>query len=212
MYEGANHTHMAELLSECQGIDLGRTTLRRILVSAGLSSPRRRRPPKHRVRRQRVPQEGMLVQLDGGHHRWLGKDSQQFALLFAVDDATSAVVNTLFCEQEDSLSYFRLMQGLVQHRAVPVALYTDRHPVFKHRSEYQPAGTTTQFGRAMEELGIQRYSPFRPRLRDGWSGRRGPSIPAGHGTPAGRGGHHGGREGCIEAIPAPVQPAFPGPG
>ena len=46
MYGGANHTHLSELLAEREGIDMGRTTLRRILVNAGLSSPRRRRPPK----------------------------------------------------------------------------------------------------------------------------------------------------------------------
>ena len=60
-YAGANHTHLSELLSEREGIDIGRTTQRRILVNAGLSSPRRRRPLKHRVRRQRMPREGMLI-------------------------------------------------------------------------------------------------------------------------------------------------------
>ena len=64
VYEGANHTHLSELLSEREGLNLGRTTLRRILVNAGLSSPRRRCPPKHRVRRQRMPREGMLIQLE----------------------------------------------------------------------------------------------------------------------------------------------------
>ena len=39
-YGGANHTHLSELLSEREGIDIGRTTLRRILVNAGLNSPR----------------------------------------------------------------------------------------------------------------------------------------------------------------------------
>ena len=61
-YKGANHSHLSELLTEREGIVIGRTTLRRILVNAGLKSPRQRRPPKHRVRRQRMPQEGMLVQ------------------------------------------------------------------------------------------------------------------------------------------------------
>ena len=61
-YAGVNHTHLAELLAEREGIHIGRTTLRRVLLDAGLSSPRRRRPPKHRVRRQRMPQEGMLIQ------------------------------------------------------------------------------------------------------------------------------------------------------
>ena len=73
VYEGANHTHLSELLSERVGLDMGRTTLRRILVNAGLSSPRRRRPPKHRVRRQRMPREGMLIQLDGSYHRWASR-------------------------------------------------------------------------------------------------------------------------------------------
>ena len=141
---------------------MSRTTLWRILVSAGLTSPRRRRPPKHRTRRQRMPQ---LVQLDGSHHRWLGEDGPQFALLFAVDDATGTVSNALFCEQEDSLSYFRLLQGLIQSQGIPLALYTGRHPVFKHRSEYQPAGTTTQFGRAMEEMGIQLIFALPPQAK-----------------------------------------------
>ena len=53
--QGANHSHLSELPGEREGIDIGRTTLRRILADAGLNSPRRRRPPKHRVRRQRMP-------------------------------------------------------------------------------------------------------------------------------------------------------------
>ena len=97
-YQGANHTH----LSEREGIDIGRTTLRRILLDAGLSSPRRRRPPKHRVRRQRMPRAGMLLQLDGSYHRWLGDGRPPFTLLLAVDDATGSVVDALFCEQEDA--------------------------------------------------------------------------------------------------------------
>ncbi len=117
-YEGANHTHLSALLAEREGIHIGRTTLRRILVNAGLSSPRRRRPPKHRVRRQRMPREGMLIQLDGSYHRWLADHSPPFALLLAVDDA-------LFCEQEDSRNYFLLMQNLLRRRGITLALYTD---------------------------------------------------------------------------------------
>ena len=112
VYEGANHTHLTELLSEREGLDMGRTTLRRILVSAGLSSPRRRCPPKHRVRRQRMPREGMLIQMDGSYHRWLGEDGPQFTILFAVDDATGHVAGALFCDHEDTSSYFLLLQGV----------------------------------------------------------------------------------------------------
>ena len=57
------------------------------------------------------------------------------------------------------------MQGLIRRRGIPLALYTDRHPVFKHRSEYQPAGTATQFGRAMEELGVQLIFALSPQAK-----------------------------------------------
>ena len=152
-------------LSERGGIDIGRTTLRRILVNAGLSSLRRRRPTKHRVRRQRMPRDGILIQMNGSHHPWLGDRVPPFTLLIAVDDATGCVVNALFCEQEDSNSYFRLMQGLLRRLGIPLALYTDRHPVFKHKSEYQPAGTSTQFGRAMVELGVQVIFALSPQAK-----------------------------------------------
>ena len=64
-YPGVNHTHLAELLAEREEVALARSMVRRILVEAGLPSPRRRRPPRHRIRRQRMPQEGMLLQVDG---------------------------------------------------------------------------------------------------------------------------------------------------
>ena len=52
-YAGANDCHLAELLSEREEIVIGRSTLRRILRAGGLSSPRRRRAPRHRSRRER---------------------------------------------------------------------------------------------------------------------------------------------------------------
>ena len=164
-YEGTNHTHLSELLNEREGIAIGRTTLRRILVNAGLSSPRRRRPPKHRVRRQRMPREGMLIQVDGSHHPWLGNRRSPFALLLAVDDATGAVVDALFSEREDAHSYFVLIQGLVQHLGVPVALYTDRHGVFKHTPGPGLDGESTQFSRAMDELGVQMIFARSPQAK-----------------------------------------------
>ena len=49
--------------------------------------------------------------------------------------------------------------------AFPWPCYTDRHLVFKHRSEYQPAGTATQFGRTMEELGTQLIFTLSPQAK-----------------------------------------------
>ena len=154
-YAGVNHTHLSELLREREGIDIGRDTLRKILANAGVSSPRRRRPPKHRVRRQRMPREGMLIQVDGSYHRWLGEDGPQFTLLLAVDDATGVVADALFCEMENTHSYFSLLDGLIRRCGIPIALYADRHAVFKYTPPSEAAAAPTQFSRAMDELGIQ---------------------------------------------------------
>lgn len=164
-YSGANHTHLSELLSEREGIDIGRTTLRRILVNAGLKSPRRRRPPKHRVRRQRMPREGMLIQVDGSYHPWLGDQVPPFTLLIAVDDATGTVVNALFCEEGEAYTYFLLIQDLVQSVGIPVALYADRHGVFRHTPGSGLPGTPTQFSRAMDELGVQVIFALSPQAK-----------------------------------------------
>ena len=129
-YAGANHTHLSELLSEREGLDMGRTTLRRILVNAGLSSPRRRRPPKHRVRRQRMPREGMLIQLDGSYHRWLGDDGSQFTILFRWTMPPvrwRPLLRAGGCPQllpDASRAWCSISAYL--------ALYTDRHGVFRH--------------------------------------------------------------------------------
>lgn len=107
-YVGVNHTHLTELLAEREGLILGRSTVRNILMRAGMESPRRRRPPRHRVRRKRLPQEGMLVQIDGSDHDWLEDRGPRMTLLLAVDDATGAVPGALFRRQEDSHGYFFL--------------------------------------------------------------------------------------------------------
>ena len=61
------------------------------------------------------PQAGMLIQIDGSFHRWLGDHGPQFTLLLVVDDATSAAVNAGFSPEEDTQSYFTLMQALIEH-------------------------------------------------------------------------------------------------
>ena len=155
-YEGANHTHLTELLREREGIDLSRPTVRRILNKAGIGSPRSRRSPQHWFRRQRMPQAGMLVQLDGSYHAWLEDRGPKFALLLAVDDATSTVVNAVFCISENTAGCFTLLEDLIEGWGIPLALYSDRHAVFKHNARQpETAAEATQFTRSLQELGIR---------------------------------------------------------
>ena len=172
-YAGLNHTHLTELLVERQALTLSRSTVRNILVGAGLASPRHRRPPRHRCRRERMPQEGVLVQVDGSHHRWFGERGPWLTLLLAVDDATGTVPYALFREQEDTEGYFRLMKGIIQRRGIPLALYSDRYFVFCHSKPANETGEAslvdrdkpTQFGRAMRELGVTQVFARSPEAK-----------------------------------------------
>lgn len=172
-YLDINHTHLAELLAEREGIVLSRSTVRRLLVGAGLPRSRHRRAPRHRCRRQRMPQEGMLLQIDGSHHAWLEDRAPVFTLLMAVDDATGTVPYALFREQEDTQGYLLLMQGIIQRKGIPLALYNDRYSVFGRHpqrsepEEEQPAWDKrhTQFGRALKELGIQAIFARSPQAK-----------------------------------------------
>jgi transposase len=52
-YAGFNHQHLTEFLGEQEGLVLSRSSVRRILLGEGIRSPRTRRAPKHRGRRER---------------------------------------------------------------------------------------------------------------------------------------------------------------
>ena len=165
-YAGANHAHLTELLREHEGIDLSRPTLRRILLKAGIGSPRSRRSPQHRFRRRRMPQEGMLVQVDGSQHPWLEDRGPKLTLLIAVDDATGAVSQAVFRTSEDTRGYLVLLEGLVRQWGIPLALYSDRHAAFKYNARKTPAPLgSTQFARVTRELGIQQIFALSPQAK-----------------------------------------------
>ena len=60
-YAGCNYQHLRDLLAERDGIELSRASVRRIVLTAGMRSPRTQRRRQHRRRRVRYAQEGMLV-------------------------------------------------------------------------------------------------------------------------------------------------------
>jgi hypothetical protein len=70
-YLDYNDAHFTEELAERHGIVVSSSTVRWLRRVHGLAGPRKRRPPRHRRRRQRYPQSGMLLQVDGSKHDWL---------------------------------------------------------------------------------------------------------------------------------------------
>lgn len=160
-YVGLNHRYLAEVLQEREGIVCGRSTLRALLLQVGLQSPRQRRPPRHRVRRQRLPQEGMLLQIDGSAHAWLEGRGPRLTLLLAIDDATGTAPWALFRPEEDAVGYLLLLREILHTKGIPLALYSDRHAVFRPT---RGVGVT-QFGRAMQELGVTQVFALSPQAK-----------------------------------------------
>jgi transposase len=172
-YAGFNTQHLTEKLTECEGIKVSRSTVRRILIGSGISRPRKRRAPKHRNRRERYPQKGMLVQMDGSRHDWLEGRGPWMTLIGGIDDATGEVLYALFRDQEDTEGYFKLMEEIVSDHGIPEAIYRDGHPVFE-APEHEPmtleeelAGkkSLTQFGRLLEELEVISIRSRSPQAR-----------------------------------------------
>jgi len=172
-YTGFNHQHLTEKLQEKEGIKLCRSTVRNILTQAGIGSPRKRRLPRHRSRRERYSEEGMLLQVDGSPHDWLEGRGPRLCLIGAIDDATNNVPYAFFQEHEDTIGYMRLLQEIVLTKGIPAALYHDRHSVFTVSREQEPSldeqlngkVPLTQMGRLLKELGITSIAAKSPQAK-----------------------------------------------
>jgi transposase len=172
-YHDCNPQHLSELLAEREGLALSRSSLRRILLEAGLYHPRQPAPEPHRQRRARYAQAGMLVQIDASPHDWLQGRGPRLTLLAAIDDATNVIPAALFRLTEDAHGYFLLVHQLVTTHGRPLALYHDRHSIFQHNPKrpWSPAEELagqpepTQFGRLLAELGITSIAARSPQAK-----------------------------------------------
>ena len=172
-YAGCNDSHLTELLAEREGITLSRVSVRRILRGAGIKSPRRHRPSRYHARRERRVAAGMLVQLDGSKARWFGAARPLCTLVAAIDDAGGEVVGATFRAQEDAAGYFSVLSQMLDEHGVPLAVYSDRHGIFRVdrgvreslEEELAGAREPTQLGRAFAELGVEMIFAHSPQAK-----------------------------------------------
>ena len=159
-YLDYNDTHFTEELAERHGIAVSTPTVRRLRRAAGLGSPRKRRAPRHRRRRQRYPQAGMLLQVDGSKHNWLEKRGPWLTLHAAIDDATNEVPWAVFRAEEDATGYALLVHHISQTHGLPLALYADRHSIFQSpkvptlEEQLEGLEPRSHLGRLLNELDI----------------------------------------------------------
>lgn len=169
-YRDINDTHLCEILSKAEGIVMGRETLRGILRKEGIPSKRKVKRRKYRSRRERKEAFGMMLQVDASSHDWLQGRGPWLTLLGAKDDATGYVW-AQFEEAETTWGYLDLMQEVISAHGVPLSLYADRHSIFHTTREptlieqLKDVVPLTQFGRAMEELGITVFKAWTPQAK-----------------------------------------------
>jgi DNA-binding transcriptional ArsR family regulator len=171
-YQGLNDTHLTEKLKEKEKITLSRTTVRTLLRQAGIASVRKRGVKRHYKRRERRAQEGALLLWDGSPHHWFGEEQGEWSLMAVVDDATGALLYGVFALEEDAQSYLICLKQILLEKGIPLALYMDRHGIFRRNDDYwsveeQLAGeqTPTQVGQALRSLGIRPIFALSPQAK-----------------------------------------------
>ncbi len=163
-YAGFNLTHLHEMLLEHHGLVLSRETLRRQLIEAGLHRPSRRPPRRRHPGRPRRPCRGELVQIDGSEHAWFGEHRPRCTLIVFVDDASGELALLRFAPAETTRAYLHALRGYLTEHGRPVALYSDRHSIFRN-SRPGHEGELTQFARVLNTLDIEAIQAYTPQAK-----------------------------------------------
>ena len=165
-YFDLNVRHFHEKLAAEHGVDLSYTWVKLALQGAGLVARGRKRGV-HRKRRPRRPLPGMLLHIDGSHHRWF-QDERWYDLIVILDDATSEIYYAQLVEEESTVTVMAALRAVIERKGLFCALYSDRGSHFwltpKVGGKVDPH-RLTQVGRALRELGIQMIPAYSPQAR-----------------------------------------------
>jgi hypothetical protein len=153
-------TFAAEKMAENEGIEMGVSTLRRILIGEGLWE-RKRSSREYRSRRERRSRFGELVQFDGSPHDWFEGRAPRCCLITLIDDATNTRMSQFF-EEETTAGAFVTLKRWIERYGIPQNLYCDHKNAFVLTREPTDAellkGVTkpkSHFGKACGKLGIE---------------------------------------------------------
>jgi transposase len=165
-YFDLNVRHFHEKLREQHAIELSYSWVKTVLQGAGLVARQRQRGV-HRKRRPRRPLPGMLLHIDGSHHRWF-QDERWYDLIVILDDATSEIYYAQLVEDESTLTVMAGLKEVIETKGIFCALYSDRGSHFwwtpKAGGKIDPH-RLTQVGRALRELGVQMIPAYSPQAR-----------------------------------------------
>lgn len=174
-YELSNFKHFQELLKERENIDISYSALYNILKNAGIKSPKKHRKSKLHHRRKRKECEGMMLQADGTPFDWFG-NGEKYSLHGFIDDATGKITGLYMCKNECLLGYLEVLRQTLENYGIPISLYPDKYSVFFPPKKVDDHVTieeqlngrekcVTQFGRIVEDLGIEMFPASSPQAK-----------------------------------------------
>ena len=143
-YEDFAPTLAWEKLTEVHGYGVSVETLRKWMVAEGLWRSKKRPGARVHQSRPRRPALGELVQIDGSPHAWFEDRGPRCTLIVFIDDATSRLMALRFAEAETTEAYMRTLRGYLDQHGRPVAIYSDKHSIFRVNQKDRE-GDLTQF-------------------------------------------------------------------
>lgn len=152
-YSDFSPTFAHQKLTEQHGLVFSVETLRQWMIAEGLWHGKAR--PKaaiHQCRPRRACL-GELIQIDGSPHDWFEGRAPQCTLIVFIDDATSQLMALRFAPAETTQAYMETLQDYCRQHGRPVALYSDKHSIFRVNHP-DKEGELTQFTRATKTLDI----------------------------------------------------------
>jgi transposase len=158
VYKDCNVKHFQELLEERHKIVVSYTPLYLLLKEEGIESPKKHRSRKGHRRRKRKSCPGELIQIDATPFDWFG-DGVMRSLHGGIDDASSTVTGLYMAENECLQGYFAITEQTIMNHGTPLSMYSDKHTIFRSpltekKKEAGEEASLTQYGRALDELGI----------------------------------------------------------
>jgi transposase len=164
-------TFAAEQLAKRHQIQVGKETLRRWMIEAGLWKSKSQRLQEVHCWRPRRSAFGELVQWDTSEHDWLEGRGPVRYLVRMIDDATSWSWGR-FVERDATPHNMGVLWEYLEKNGRMTDVYTDRDSMFtvpprpeESQDEQRQADRVTQLGRALRELGIGSILAYSPQAK-----------------------------------------------
>lgn len=164
-YRDFGPTFAREKLAERHQIKLSVESTRQLMITAGYWQPRKGSKISVHPMRERRSRFGELIQIDGSPHDWFEGRSARCTLLVFIDDATGRLTQLRFMPTETTLGYMHVLHDHILAHGVPIALYSDKHSIFRINAKEADAEAETQFSRAARELGIECIHAHSPQAK-----------------------------------------------